>query len=339
MTTCCPKCHIYKKYPNKDFCCKSCRDTNGLTHGASCLQDFCNQTIPSTPACCSKCHTYKKYTGKDFCCKLCRDTNGNSHDSRCKQDHCNQQSSCCPKCNRFEKFPLKDFCCTSCRDSGGMTHGRSCNRVPCKTLSFTSTPSRSAVHSSLSEMNCNNLTTGAPLYDQTTTVCFYENSQPYYEFTNFYPAPITIGGKQYPTTEHYFQSEKFSTTDTIYADKIRNATSPREAFTLARAHSNIRPDWHTGYKDKAMKTALIAKFQQHPNLRALLVGTGNKNLVEHTKLDDYWGDKGDGSGQNNLGKMLMEIRDGINKGQYGGGVDYYYKYMKYKQKYLDMHHL
>jgi ribA/ribD-fused uncharacterized protein len=58
-----------------------------------------------------------------------------------------------------------------------------------------------------------------------------------------------------------------------------------------------------------MRKAVRAKFTQHPDLRAILLGTGDARLVEHTENDSYWGDGGDGSGKNWLGKILMEIRE------------------------------
>jgi hypothetical protein len=43
-------------------------------------------------------------------------------------------------------------------------------------------------------------------------------------------------------------------------------------------------------------------------LKALLLGTGEAVLVEHTANDSYWGDGGDGSGKNRLGALLMQVR-------------------------------
>ena len=53
-----------------------------------------------------------------------------------------------------------------------------------------------------------------------------------------------------------------------------------------------------------MYVALYAKFTQHERLRKLLLETGDRKLVEHTCQDSYWGDGGDGSGQNRLRKLL-----------------------------------
>ncbi len=69
----------------------------------------------------------------------------------------------------------------------------------------------------------------------------------------------------------------------------------------------LRPDWEA-VKDDIMRTAVRAKFTQHADLQQILLGTGNQEIVEHTTNDAYWGDGGDGSGANMLGKILMEIR-------------------------------
>ena len=37
--------------------------------------------------------------------------------------------------------------------------------------------------------------------------------------------------------------------------------------------------------------------------------SGDAEIVEHTKNDAYWGDGGDGSGLNMLGRILMEVRE------------------------------
>ncbi|RKH50449.1 NADAR domain-containing protein [Corallococcus aberystwythensis] len=44
-------------------------------------------------------------------------------------------------------------------------------------------------------------------------------------------------------------------------------------------------------------------------MREALQATGDAKLVEHTENDDDWGDGGDGSGSNMLGRLLMELRD------------------------------
>ena len=45
-----------------------------------------------------------------------------------------------------------------------------------------------------------------------------------------------------------------------------------------------------------MEEALMKKFTTHNSLRILLRQTGSLPLVEHTTLDSYWADGGDGTG-------------------------------------------
>ena len=137
---------------------------------------------------------------------------------------------------------------------------------------------------------------------------FYSRSDPYYYFTNFYPAPIQLDGHQWPTTEHYFQGQKF--VGTPYYHYIRTLPTPREAFQVSRipqASEWIRGDWMS-IKNQIMLKALRAKFSQNEHLKQLLLDTKERKLVEHTTNDSYWGDGGDGSGQNQLGKLLMQVR-------------------------------
>ena len=140
-------------------------------------------------------------------------------------------------------------------------------------------------------------------------IYFYNRDDPYYQFTNFYECIIDLDSRKWRTTEHYFQAQKF--VGTPYVELIRQMHRPREAFDLSRNPSVSRwqrSDWEKVKCDVMMK-ALIAKFTQHDDLKAILLGTGTRLLVEHTSNDHFWGDGGDGSGKNNLGKLLMKVRD------------------------------
>lgn len=58
-----------------------------------------------------------------------------------------------------------------------------------------------------------------------------------------------------------------------------------------------------------MYDGLRFKFGQNQQLKKKLMETGNRELIEHTEKDRYWGDGGDGSGKNRLGFLLMKLRD------------------------------
>lgn len=136
---------------------------------------------------------------------------------------------------------------------------------------------------------------------------FYSVGDPFGEFSNFAPFPIVLKGKRWPTSEHYFQAQKFA--GTPHEEEIRRAKKPMIAAEMGRDRKRpFRRDWDS-VKDSVMLDALRAKFTQHADLRALLRSTGDARLVEHTTNDNYWGDGGDGSGKNRLGQLLMRVRD------------------------------
>lgn len=136
---------------------------------------------------------------------------------------------------------------------------------------------------------------------------FYSVHDEYGCFSNFAPYPIRLDGKLWPTSEHYFQSQKFE--DKAHQDAIRKANSPMIAARLGRDRKKkLRRDWES-VKVSIMTKAVLAKFSQHEELRTALLDTGDAKLIEHTENDSYWGDGGDGSGRNMLGQVLMRVRD------------------------------
>jgi ribA/ribD-fused uncharacterized protein len=142
----------------------------------------------------------------------------------------------------------------------------------------------------------------------TNSIHFYSTRDAYGEFSNFAKTHVYLKDKIWPTTEHYFQAQKFATTDPDYEEAIRRAPTAKQAAELGRSRQHpLRPDWES-VKEDIMREALWAKFTQHDDLRDLLLGTGDAQIIEHTHKDRYWGDGGDGSGLNRLGALLMEVR-------------------------------
>jgi ribA/ribD-fused uncharacterized protein len=136
---------------------------------------------------------------------------------------------------------------------------------------------------------------------------FYSESQAWGEFSNFALYPIKLDGKIWQTSEHYFQAQKFE--DKNYKEKIRKSISPMKAAELGRSRKiKIKQNWDR-IKDNVMYTVVLAKFTQHQELKEILLNTSNFKIIEHTENDSYWGDGGDGSGLNKLGKILMKVRE------------------------------
>jgi ribA/ribD-fused uncharacterized protein len=138
------------------------------------------------------------------------------------------------------------------------------------------------------------------------SISFYSTQDPYGEFSNFAAFPIETDGRTWPTSEHYFQAQKFIGTE--HEELIRTTPSPMAAAKIGRDRKRpLRPDWEE-VKDCVMRKAVWTKFNQHPRLAAMLIETGDAVIVEHTHNDAYWGDGGDGKGLNRLGQILMDVR-------------------------------
>ncbi|EAC3108675.1 NADAR family protein [Listeria monocytogenes] len=139
---------------------------------------------------------------------------------------------------------------------------------------------------------------------------FYSENADYGCFSNFSLHPVVIDGVTYPTTEHYFQAQKFI--DNKIIKKVINTKKPIDAAKLGRNRDfPLRKGWES-MKDEVMLKAIRAKVEQHSEVKEMLLSTENAILVEHTEKDYYWGDGGDGSGKNRLGKILMKVRDEWN---------------------------
>jgi ribA/ribD-fused uncharacterized protein len=149
----------------------------------------------------------------------------------------------------------------------------------------------------------------APLVDEV--IRFYGVGESYGELSNFAPYPIVLDGKRWPTSEHYFQAQKM--VDPRDREAIRRARTPAVAARMGRDRKKkIRRDWESAKVD-VMRRAVEAKFSQHADLSALLLATGDAQIVEHSDTDDFWGDGGDGRGKNMLGHVLMQVRDALRR--------------------------
>src|SRR6516225_1150328 len=102
---------------------------------------------------------------------------------------------------------------------------------------------------------------------------FYRVSEQYGEFSNFAPFPITLEGKVWPTSEHYFQAQKYAGTE--HETAIRQTRSPMIAARMGRDRKKpLRRDWEA-VKNEIMREAVKAKFAQHPELAMLLLKTAD----------------------------------------------------------------
>jgi hypothetical protein len=137
-------------------------------------------------------------------------------------------------------------------------------------------------------------------------IYFYSNIDKFGVFSNFSPHGVALNDAWWPTVEHFFQAQKFE--DEAYRAKIRVARSPKEAKSLGQSRQMIlRADWET-VKDDVMRQGVKCKFATHAPIRELLLSTGDEELIENAPGDYYWGCGKNGTGQNKLGLILMEVR-------------------------------
>ena len=140
------------------------------------------------------------------------------------------------------------------------------------------------------------------------------------EFSNLFEAKMMIDGINFPTVEHYFQwakARKFG--DTEIQAKILKTASPKSAKTLGKKVKDFKEEEWNETKEAVMRTALKAKFTQHPELLKKLRDTGDRPLAEADPRSKEWGigtsadtskakDPARWPGKNKLGTLLMELR-------------------------------
>lgn len=147
--------------------------------------------------------------------------------------------------------------------------------------------------------------------DSSRQVFFYE--QEFYVLSNFSSFRVRWAGRDYDTAEAAYHCEKFPHNGTIRV-QIYNAPSAHEAFKIAeRNRESRRIDWDV-VKVDIMRNILRAKTEQHEYVRTKLLETGNRELIEDSWRDDFWGWGPDRNGQNMLGKLWMEIRTELRTG-------------------------
>lgn len=125
--------------------------------------------------------------------------------------------------------------------------------------------------------------------------------------SNFHLININYRGLRYGSTEAAYQAAKCA--DPKDREMFCGAT-PAQAKHIGRK-VELRDDWEE-VKLQVMLELILIKFED-PELRKLLLDTGDKHLEEcNWWHDDFYGTYR-GKGQNKLGKILMQVRHGIQE--------------------------
>jgi len=127
--------------------------------------------------------------------------------------------------------------------------------------------------------------------------------------SNFYEFPVVRLGQNYRSSEAAYQAAKYDDRPEIQSLFI-NVTAG-ESKDLVKRHWYNAAQFSTR-RLSVMREILAAKFSDEKLKRALLA-TSPKKLIEYNWWGDrYWGVTKDG-GENQLGLLLMKLRQQINK--------------------------
>lgn len=122
--------------------------------------------------------------------------------------------------------------------------------------------------------------------------------------SNFWPSPVWLDGLLFPNVEAAYVASKTTCVETRRI--VQRLKTPSECKKFGRS-IKLRDDWES-VKIEVMRGLLRQKFTKPSVLAGRLINTGNCQLIE----GNYWGDTFwgvcRGTGENWLGKLLMEIR-------------------------------
>lgn len=138
-------------------------------------------------------------------------------------------------------------------------------------------------------------------------------------FSNFADTPIVIDGVTFKSTEHLFQTMKFTQKEDVEFIYLKN--NKKLALRMEN-EGKRRPDWGEMIVD-AMKYCLVQKYEQSEAFRKKLESSRNLNIMEdesnRKRKADAWGvvlKDGKYVGPNLLGRLLMELRVSDGKLEY-----------------------
>lgn len=137
-------------------------------------------------------------------------------------------------------------------------------------------------------------------------IAYYEDE--YYMLSNFSSHAIEYLGVLYMTPEHAYQAAKFN--DQEVKDKVRNARSSFRCKAVARQYEKEFQvsNWND-IRISVMEDILRAKVSQHEDVKEALLKTGNAQIVENSPVDYFWGCGADNTGQNEVGKAWVRVRE------------------------------
>lgn len=128
--------------------------------------------------------------------------------------------------------------------------------------------------------------------------------------SNFHVADVYYQGDIYPSSEAAYQAAKYNNKDyrLQFMNPSMTCSQSRKLGQIQNPYYDV--DWDI-HKYDIMYEIVFNKFYRHKDLRDKLLLTSPKYLEETNHWNDrWWGiDFKTKEGENNLGKILMQVRD------------------------------
>ncbi|MCX5393498.1 NADAR family protein [Streptomyces sp. NBC_00094] len=144
--------------------------------------------------------------------------------------------------------------------------------------------------------------------------------------SQWWPAPFVVDGVRYATAEHWMMTAKARLFGDVEAERAAlTARTPAEAKKAGRLVRDFDEAVWERERFGIVVEGGVHKFSSNEALRAYLLGTGTRVLVEASPVDRIWGiglaaddphahDPARWRGLNLLGFALMEARDRLRSG-------------------------
>jgi type I restriction enzyme S subunit len=156
-------------------------------------------------------------------------------------------------------------------------------------------------------------------YNRAISVVFLKTNEAFGGLSNMAGGfPLEVNETRILTAEALYQACRFPHRPEVQQLIIEQA-SPMTAKMKSKPYRReSRPDWGK-VRVKIMRWCLRVKLAQNrDSFGKLLLETGERQIVEESRKDDFWGakpiDEETLVGMNVLGRLLMELREDVKAG-------------------------